>query len=160
MVLLKILAIAVCAIVAYQDIKDRMVIWVAFPMMAVLLTLIHATSSGWEAVFWFSVINLLLVSGVLLLLFIYTRLASRQKFLNTSLGLGDILFFYAFSFGFPTLTFVILFVASLFFSLFLFLALKSIRQMETVPLAGYISLFLIGAIAVSFFTKTPNLYQL
>ncbi len=160
MVLLKILAVAICGAIAYQDIKDRMVIWIAFPMMALVLTLIHAASSGWEQVFWFSITNLLLVSGVLLLLFLYTRFFSKKKFLNTSLGLGDILFFYAFSFGFPTLTFVILFVGSLLFSLFLFLSLKSVQHMETVPLAGYMSLFLIGTMALSFFIKTPNLYQL
>lgn len=160
MVLLKILALAVCGTIAYQDLKDRMVIWVAFPMMALILTSIHLASSGWELVLWFSATNLLLVSGILLLLFLYTEFVSKKKFLNTSLGLGDILFFYAFSLGFPTLTFVILFVGALLFSLFLFLLLKSVQNMETVPLAGFMSLFLIGTMTVSFFIKTPNLYQL
>lgn len=160
MVLLKFMAVAVCATIAYQDIKDRLVLWVAFPVMALVLTGMHAIRTGWKQVFWYSITNILLISGVLLLLFLYTRLFSRKKFLNTSLGLGDILFFYAFSFGFPTLTFVILFVASLLFSLFLFLVLKSLQHMETVPLAGYMALFLIGTITLSFFLKTPNLYQL
>jgi hypothetical protein len=160
MVLLKILAVAICGTIAYQDLKDRMVLWVAFPVMALILTFIHIANSGWELVLWFSATNLLLVSGILLLLFLYTGFFRRKKFLNTSLGLGDILFFYAFSLGFPTLTFVILFVGSLLFSLSLFLLLKSIQSMETVPLAGFMSLFLIGAMTLSFFIKTPNLYQL
>lgn len=74
--------------------------------------------------------------------------------------MGDVLFFYAFALGFPTMTFVLLFVGAIFFSLLVFLILKMGRPMETVPLAGLMGLFVMGVLVSSLFPDTPSLYIL
>jgi len=83
-----------------------------------------------------------------------------MEFLNVSFGLGDLLFFYALAFGFPTVTFLVLFVLSILFSLFVFALLKTKKGTETVPLAGLMGLFLTGVLLVSFFPNAPSLYLL
>jgi len=160
MLFLKLMAFLIYLVIAYQDIRDRMVTMVIFPLLSVVLAWIHISHSGWEVVLWFSLLNLLLVNAMLLLLFVYTRIRRSGKFLNHSIGLGDIFFFCAFAVGFPTLTFSVLFVGALLFSLFLFLTVKSVRDMRTVPLAGFMALFLIGTLILELFPDSPNLYLL
>ncbi|MEX0360914.1 MAG: hypothetical protein AB3N10_07985, partial [Allomuricauda sp.] len=68
------------------------------------------------------------------------------------------LFFYAFALGFPTLTFIILFVSAIGFSLIAFTVFRIFRKTDSVPLAGLMALYLIGAVLFSFFPNTPSLY--
>lgn len=65
-----------------------------------------------------------------------------------SIGLGDILFFYAFGTGFQTVTFIVLLACSILFSLFTFLILKNRLKLKTVPLAGFMGLFLMVVLAM------------
>lgn len=103
---------------------------------------------------------MLLISLVVFILFIYTKYVARMKFLNVSFGLGDLLFFYAFAMGFPTVTFLILFVGAILFALGTFLLTKKNEENETIPLAGLMGLFLIVVLILSFFPIAPSLYLL
>lgn len=145
--------------ISYQDFKDRKVYALLFPAMLLLLTSLHFLQSPTAIAFLYHILaNMLIVSALISILFVYSRLVLRNAFLNHSLGLGDILFFFAFAFGFPTITFVVLFTGSVLFSLLVFLVSKKRFAMKTVPLAGLMALFLAFVFLCSFMTKSPVLY--
>jgi len=158
MIILKMCVMISCGIIAYQDVRDRMVVWTLFPLTALLFSLLHLYHSSWNQFAVFATINILLVTAILLILFLYTKNVQKRKFLNYSFGLGDLLFFYAFALGFPTVTFILLFVGAIFFSLAVYFLLKSKHATETVPLAGLMGLFLICAFTVSLFPNMPSLF--
>lgn len=148
------------AIICYQDFKSRAVFWFMFPFLAIALGIIHYLKV--EASFFYRSlpINFILVSIIILLLFLYSKLIAKKKFMNHSIGLGDVLFFIALAIGFPTMTFIVLFSYSLFFSLLTYLIFKKRMKLKTVPLAGLMSLFLIGVLALDIIYNLPSLYIL
>ncbi len=160
MYLIKILLILVLLLVFYEDISDKLVHWFLFPILGFLLGSLHKSSVE-VSVFLVTIgINILLVSIVLLLLYGYSKLILRSRFLNKSFGLGDLLLFYALSIGFPTVTFAILFAFSIFFSLVIHLLINRLKKgKQTVPLAGYISFFYAMVFIGSFFDNVPSLYR-
>ncbi len=160
MLFLKILLILVCGLVAFQDFRKREVSWILFPIIGLLLGSLYLNVTSFEEYYLFVLTNTLLVSGILLILFLYTKHIAQKGFLNVSFGLGDLLFFYAFALGFPTLTFIVLFASSILFSLVVFLFSKTNTKKETIPLAGLMGFFLIGVFLASFFPQTPSLYIL
>jgi predicted membrane channel-forming protein YqfA (hemolysin III family) len=160
MVLLKVIVMLVCGLVAFQDFKERAVSWILFPIIGSLLAFLYLNATSFEQYYLFVLTNTLLISGILLILFLYTKHIARKGFLNVSFGLGDLLFFYAFALGFPTLTFIVLFATSILFSLVVFLFSKTEKEKETIPLAGLMGFFLIGVFLLSFFPNVPSLYIL
>ncbi|MEO1010893.1 MAG: hypothetical protein AAFX53_06270 [Bacteroidota bacterium] len=151
---------ACCGIIAFQDFRERAVQWVWFPILGLVLSLIYIEHTSLEQYLVFATTNILLVSLIIGFLFLYTKYIAKARFLNVSFGLGDLLFFYAFALGFPSMTFVLLFTAALFFSFLAFLASRTLDHRETVPLAGLMGLFLLGIHAVSFIPNVPYLYVL
>ncbi len=145
--------------IAFQDVKERQVLWLFFPMLAILFTLLHyiQLDSG-LILLWEIATNWLLVTCVILVLYTYTKLIAKIPFLGHSMGLGDILFFYAFGTGFGTTVFVVLLATSILFSLLSFLVLKHKMQSQTVPLAGFMGLFLIAVLGFSEIFKATLLY--
>ncbi|OWW23523.1 hypothetical protein B4Q04_20200 [Zobellia sp. OII3] len=160
MFFLKLIVIFCCTAITFQDFKERTVLWFLFPILGIVLAIIHLQNNPIEQFLLFILTNILLVSGVLLILILYTRYIMRKKFLNVSFGLGDVLFFYALALGFPTMTFVFIFVGAILFSLILFLIFKKTWALKTVPLAGLMGLYLSGVFIINFFPTTPSLYLL
>ena len=156
--LFQVFALFGFGLIAFQDVRERMVFWVLFPLVGLFLGLAHWYRSTPEVFMVFSLANLFFVTIILLVLWLYTKYIARKGYVNHSLGLGDILFFYALALGFPTLTFVVLFIAALIFSLALHLALGISKEQTTVPLAGYMSLFLMAAFLLSNFSDRYPLY--
>ena len=144
--------------IAFQDIKERMVYWFLFPMVALFLGFAFWQQSNPELFLVFSLTNLFFVSTILLISFLYTKYVTRKPYLNHSLGLGDLLFFYALAFGFPTLTFIVLFVSALIFSLVLHTVFGTSQEKSSVPLAGYMSLFLMVLFLLSHIHPHIQLY--
>lgn len=145
--------------ISIQDFKERKVYWFLFPLTAILFGLVHFLNIAEPLVFVnYVLLNALLVSLLICVLFLFTRVITKKKFLNHSLGLGDILFFYAFAIGFPTLTFSILFANAILFALLLFLVAKKRLQLQTVPLAGLMSVFLILVFAYNLLFQSPTLH--
>lgn len=145
--------------IVFQDFKERKVYWFLFPMAMLLFGSLHFLHSTRPKVFfYYSLINSLLITSVIAILFVYTHFISKKAFLNHSLGLGDILFFYAFGLGFPSTTFIVLFVGTIIFSLLVFLLFKRRLKLDTVPLAGLMGLFLVFVILFSLVSKSPPLY--
>nr|WP_299381206.1 hypothetical protein [Allomuricauda sp.] len=158
--ILKILAISGLAIVAYQDFKLRAVSIVLFPILAILLSVHLLLQMEMESFLVSVLTNIFLVSGILLILWSITKYLFKKEFLNVSFGLGDLLFFYVFALGFPTVTFILLFVSAIIFSHLTFLVLQMFRKTESVPLAGLMALYLSGILLVSFSPASPSLYIL
>ncbi len=160
MMLLTIISILCCVFISYQDFKERLVSWVLFPLLGLCMGLLHYLHAETQVFYLHITMNIILTSSILLVLYAYSKFISKTRFLNTSIGLGDILFFYAFSLGFPSTTFTILFACSVFFSVFLFFTLKHRFELKTVPLAGLMGLFLAFVFGYSFFMEHPQLYTL
>ncbi len=137
----KIFVILCLASIAYQDFKERAVYWFLFFVLGIMLGVLHYHNTV-APVFMLSVLlNFLLVSLIVLVLFCYSKMVLKIGFLNHSIGLGDLLFFYAIAVGFSTVSFVILFSFSILFSVTTFFFFKKHMSNKTVPLAGIMSVF-------------------
>lgn len=151
--------IACLGFIVWQDFKERKVFWFLFPIAMVLFGVVHFRNIREPSIFFdYLSLNALLVTLIIVLLYGYSRFIAKNKFLNHSLGLGDILFFYAFAAGFPTLTFIFLFTNAVLFSLLSFLVLKKKFRLQTVPLAGFMGLFLVFMMCFEIIFKSPSLY--
>lgn len=127
-----------------QDIKERLVYWFLFPIIAMCSGVLLYQNTFWELFYTTIFINLAFVSILIGVVFLYSKLKLKTALSNT-FGLGDGLLFLALVFSFSSVTFLILFVFGLVFSLVLHLFLKRNKKQETVPLAGYLSLFFVIA---------------
>lgn len=142
--------------ICYQDHKYRAVWWFIFPIF--FFTAGFLFFSHIENLYFLNIgFNLLILSTILSISYVYALYKMKVKFLNGAFGIGDLFFFLGVAVAFPTITFVILFVFSLFFSLLLHFILSKTRQ-ETVPLAGYASLFFIFIYLSDWLGFCENLY--
>lgn len=153
---LKLILLLIFAIVLYQDYKDRLVYWFLYPVIGILVFGIQLYAVPMELVFLNSVLNLLFVGILLGVSFIYMKF--RKLSFQNAIGLGDVLFFIFLSFGFATISFIVLFVFSLVFSLLLHVVFQNKNQLKTVPLAGYMSLFFGVVYGITFFSDSNFLY--
>ncbi len=124
----------------YQDVKECKVYWFFFPLVALLSGVLHYCKVLPELFFLTTFINITFVCILLLIILLYSKYKLKMKFSDT-FGLGDVLLFIALSFTFSSVSFLILFISALIFSLMLHFILKRNSTIKTVPLAGYMSLF-------------------
>lgn len=127
-------------LVLYQDMKTRLVYWVLFPVIAVCAGVLLYDNMLWEVMKATLMFNLGFVFFLIAAVFVYSKLKLKTT-LSHAFGLGDMLLFFALAFTFSSISFVVVFVFGLLFSLVLHLILKSKGRHQTVPLAGYMSLF-------------------
>ncbi|MDC8005225.1 hypothetical protein POV27_14280 [Aureisphaera galaxeae] len=158
--LVKICLVAVLSLIFYQDQKERQVWFFLFPLFALLGTTLFYMNTNSTTYLYAILINLLIVGMLLLVLFILSRWVWNKKSLKEALGLGDILFFVGFAVSFPTVSFINFFAFSMIFALVihrLLLKWKSLTH-ATVPLAGWMSLFLIMIYAAHWAGLYDELY--
>ena len=136
---LKLILIFLLFTILYQDCKDRLVYCFLYPMVGILALVIQYFILPVNSILLNIATNLTLVLFLLLVCYLYTKL--RKMEFNNSFGLGDVLFFVFISFTFSTISFFVLFIFSLFFSLLLHIVFSQKDREKTVPLAGYMSLF-------------------
>ncbi|TSE06687.1 MULTISPECIES: hypothetical protein [Aquimarina] len=158
MLLLKIITISVLAIIIYQDLKDREVFGVMFPILMGLLGFLHYQYTPQINFLYAVLINVGVLIVIMGLLYLYTLIKIKRPFFEEVFGVGDLLFFVALAIGFPTVTFIVLFVFSLIFSLLVWLMIKKKAKHNTVPLAGYMSVFLMVTFVTQWITNTLTLY--
>lgn len=140
MVILKIILITTLIMVLFQDIKERQVYWFLFPIVGLCAGILFYQNTLPQLFYATVVINLAFVLILMTVILLYSRLKLKTPISNT-FGLGDGLLFFALIFSFSSVSFIILFVFGLIFSLVLHLILKKNSKHQTVPLAGYLSLF-------------------
>lgn len=137
---IKILLIIVLFIIFYQDNKEQLVDVYLYFLVAILGGLLHYFNNSTFQVMLIEIaINSIVVSLILIISYFVSKIFLKKKFLNHSFGIGDLFLFFALCFLFPSKTFILFFVFSLFFSLLVHLFLN--KKNTTVPLAGYMSLF-------------------
>lgn len=153
---LKFILILLFFTILYQDCKDRLVYWFLYPLVGILALVIQYFILPFNSILLNVGTNLILVLFLLLVCYVYTRL--RKLEFTNSFGLGDVLFFIFIAFTFSTISFLVLFIFSLFFSLLLHLVLSRKDKQKTVPLAGYMSLFFGVVYGITFFCESNFLY--
>jgi hypothetical protein len=156
--ILKLLLIGVFILVFFQDGKDRNVYWFLYPLIGVLVFVLQIKAVSIYPALINGSFNLGFVSLLILVCFVYAKLKLKQPLLREVFGLGDILFFVAIAFSFSMVSFLVLFVFALLFSLLLHLILKHRQTDKTVPLAGNMALFFGVVYGISFFWECNFLY--
>ena len=142
-VIIPFIIIAILLIIVYQDLKYRLI-------HISLLILLFSLS----LTFWYLRINIISIilynsaflSINLIVLKAYTVLRKKKKTedLIYGLGIGDILLFYAIIPLFSTSNYILFFITGLIFSMVLhFLISIFVTPNRLIPLAGYLSIYLI-----------------
>jgi len=134
-------------LVVYQD-TNRRTIHVILPVIVFLLALVinYYTSYLTLSSLWMNALFILInIAGLIL----YSSLKSRKIInpINKMLGIGDVLFFMAITPLFNLKPFILFFVLGLVFSLLIHLSYSLFKKVKTIPLAGYLALFLILNVA-------------
>ena len=138
LILIKIALLLSLAVVLIQDLKERLVYWFLFPIIAILSGILHYYNTLPELFYTAVALNLIFTSLLLFIVFLYAKIKLKTRF-NQVFGLGDLFLFLALAFSFSTVSFIVLFISALLFSLVLHVGLN--KKNKTVPLAGYLSLF-------------------
>lgn len=154
--LLKTILIVLFFTVLYQDFKDRLVYWFLYPLIGVLAFSIQFLIVPINSIMLNIISNLALVLFLLLVCYLYARV--RKLDFANSFGLGDVLFFVFICFTFSIISFIVLFIFSLIFSLLAHFVLSKNSNDKTVPLAGYMSLFFGTVYGFTFFCEGNFLY--
>lgn len=136
---LNLICAVVLIIIAYQDIKDRVVSWFWFLLLAICLGILHYFNSLFEVFLTHVLINFGFVLFVVLLLFGYIKLRGKLEF-SKAIGTGDIVMFIALSPAMASVSFMVCFVFSILLALVLSLVLNK-NDKKQIPLAGYIAVF-------------------
>ena len=144
--------------ITIQDIKNRLVYWFLFPIAGMAALVLQWQNIGQELSLLFLSVNLVLLLGILSILYIYVRIFKKKKFLNHSIGMGDLLFFIILAIGFPTPNFIYLFSLSILFSLGVFALFKSTIGVH-IPLAGLQSVFLVITLVGNLISTKDFLYS-
>ncbi len=144
--------------IVYQDLKDREVYGFIFPILIGLLGFLHYQNSTQITFLYAILMNVAVLIVIMGLLYLYTLIRLKLSFFREVFGWGDLLFFMALAVGFPTITFVILFAFSLIFSLLVWLVFKKKAKYNTVPLAGYMAMFLGVIFITNWITNALTLY--
>lgn len=158
----KVLLMASLLTIFLQDLRDREVYAFLIPLLGILGSYLFFINSNFDYYLLSLGINIGMVSIILLLNYLFSRFIMKKHFLREALGLGDILFFIAFALCFPTVTFINFFVFSILLTFALhFVSSRMAKQKnEYVPLAGYMSLFLIAVYSANWLGLYHSLYLL
>ncbi len=145
-------------LIFFQDMRERQVHWFLIPIIGILSGILFYNETLPELFLASFGLNLCFVAILLLVVFLYSKLKLKTNILN-AIGIGDILLFLALSVSFSTISFVILFLGALIFSLLLhWFSTSDSRSSITVPLAGYMSLFFSITYIVQWSGLSVNLY--
>ena len=161
-ILIKCLLFFSLALIFFQDYKDRKVYIFLFPLFGILGTYLFFLNSNLEYYLLSVCINLGIVLIVIILNYLIAELVLKKKFIKEAMGLGDIFFFIAFALCFPTVSFINFFVFSILFTFVLHLAQSKLlkKKDKNIPLAGYMSLFLIAIYSVNWLGFYDSIYLL
>lgn len=142
--------------------KDRRVWAFLFPLFALCGSLLFYQNTTFEFYLLSIGINLLIVIVIILINYLFAKYVLKKRLLKEVLGLGDVLFFLAFSLSFPTISFINFFVFSMLFAFIFHLILKRINTIrhKTIPLAGSMSLFLLIVYLINWMGVYNEIYIL
>lgn len=146
--LANVLLIIVLLFVLYFDAKQR-AIHIILPLLIFGLSIvINYASHNLE---FLNIVHNTLFLGINMFgLMLYFSLKNKRLFnpIDTVIGLGDIVFLVAITPLFQLKTYILFFIAGLLFSLVIHITTQWFKKVQTIPLAGYLSLFLVIAIVI------------
>lgn len=138
-----VLSLVLIAIV-YQDLKQR-TIHVILPVLLFVFSLVYNYYSK-TLLLSYTVYNTAFILINIVGLFLYYSIKNKRIHnpIDNQIGLGDIVFFFAITPLFNLKTFALYFVLSLVASLLMHGIAALFLEVKTIPLAGYMSLCLLG----------------
>ncbi|WP_430412806.1 hypothetical protein [Kordia sp.] len=143
----------------FQDFKERKVYWFLFVIFFGCAGYLYLTTTFFEILWRTSLMNLSVIGIIFLVLHLYAKFKLKTE-LKDVFGIGDAVLFVGLCLAFPVTSFIILFVFSLLFSLLVHLILKQKVKEQTVPLAGYMSLFFTFVYLFHWIGFIPNIYSI
>lgn len=159
LLVLELIFIFLLSIVFYQDVKERKVSLWLLVLGICLGGLLHYLQQNNIVFVSNIVVNFIFIILVLGVLWAYAKFKLKKK-LQEVFGMGDALFFLLLAASLPILSFLIVFVFSLLFSLTVFIIFKNKLSDKTVPLAGLQSLFLGLIFIINKLMPQINLYAM
>jgi len=127
----------------YQDVKDRTIHLVWFGLILITtLSINYLSGNNWID----SLFSMLFLIVNISVLFLYISFKNKKRIniFDKYLGLGDVLFFVTIIPMFSLRNFVLYFILGMIVSMILHLFFNRFQKHLTIPLAGYLSLFLIS----------------
>lgn len=128
------------ACVVYMDWMERQVYLFLFPLIGFAAGYLFFKNTLQELFYMSIIMNLGLIFILMSTVFLYARYKLKTKMTKT-IGMGDVLLLLFLCFTFSTISFIVVLISALIFSLIIHLVLKTNSNHTTVPLAGYLSLF-------------------
>jgi Flp pilus assembly protein protease CpaA len=147
-----ILLIGLLSIACYQDIKYRAISWLVFPGVLISSLIIKLLS---ENMLFNIFMNLTFLTVVLGTLFVYISIKRKHltNILKEDLGIGDILFFIAITPLFLDRNYILFFITGMLLSGLIHLSLIPLKVNPKIPLAGYLSLYLMVLLVLDQFSN-------
>ncbi len=155
--ILNILLIFTLSAIGYQDLKERSIYVIGGVVSAVLLGYLHYHAVGFVPFVTGIAVNTVIVLCILSVLWLYAGYKLKTPLLR-SLGAGDIMFFFVMGLGFPPVTFIVIFVFSVFFAGIVYLVFQYRISKYQIPLAGFQAIFLVLIFLTRWFFPATNLY--
>jgi hypothetical protein len=141
-----------------QDWKFRAISWTIFPLLfGATVTLFFINQQPWQIL----CLNLLFIGLVFTALFLYIAI-KRKKFVNlfrADLGVGDVLFLIGVAPLFWMQNFILFFITGMFFTAIFQLLINRWKPSQTIPLAGYLSLYLMVLSGIGYVLNIDLFYQ-
>lgn len=137
--LIKFILLLAFGTILYQDIRERQVYWILFPIVAICVGILYYDATLPELFLSTAIINLTSIIILCFGIYLYAKFKLNTSLSNV-IGIGDLLFLFGISLGFSSVSFLVLLPCAFIFSLCVHLLLKS-EKYSSVPLAGYLSLF-------------------
>jgi hypothetical protein len=155
MLVLKILFIVLLLVIFYQDLKFQAVSWILFPIGILIGFLVLKAEYSIKLFSINLFINIGFISFQMLIILLYFRLKYKgfSGVFQKAFGIGDLLFFIMITPLFSPLNYIAFFIASMFFSLLIFILLTKMKLYKNskIPLAGFQSIFLVIIICLGYF---------
>jgi hypothetical protein len=146
--LVQLLSAILLLLIFLQDLRERAVYWIWFPVLTAGLLLIRLHHMADSHAWWGMVaLNVALIAVQLLFLTIYFSWRRKQltNITRGLLGWGDLLFLLSITVYFSAANFMFFYIASLTISLVVWILLKALQlvQTEKIPLAGFQAILLL-----------------
>lgn len=167
MLIFDALLLVLFAIIAYQDFRQREVVWYVFPIIFVVIVLKALNEIAFPELVNYFGINVLFVTLQMAVLFMFYAIKNRRfvNIIDRYIGLGDLILFVLLCASFSPILFGLFFITSLILLTIVFIIVQLTHSKNnnagrpTVPLAGGLSVSYIVVIIAGFFITDFNMYN-
>ena len=140
-------------IIFIQDLKQRSVYWIFFPILFAIVmyqSLIKSDELIWATQTGINTIFLLFQLGILKLYF-KKKYQNNNSFFNHFIGWGDVIFIFILGAAFNFIQLLLFMLYSMTLALAIYFPLIYYKKTKTIPLAGFMSLCWIVVICTNYY---------